>query len=172
MQLTPNPLEANPLVSLDLVPQAVVGASASVGSTKPEAPPATRLPGHPSADTLARMRRYLATYTRKTGTETHPDPEVTEAVMLGLGHHAETLGRPLCPCRFYRDAAAEVKDSAWICPCDDMRRHKYCHCLLFTNAEGLPITEHLPPDHPGRKTYGLVKDPHPELRLHHQAPPP
>ena len=39
---------------------------------------------------------------------------------------------------------------------------KYCHCLLFVNREGLPITEHLPEDHEGRKAYGLVKDPTPE----------
>jgi ferredoxin-thioredoxin reductase catalytic chain len=29
------------------------------------------------------------------------------------------------------------------------------------NSEGLPITEYLPEDHDGRKTYGLVKDPTP-----------
>jgi ferredoxin-thioredoxin reductase catalytic chain len=118
---------------------------------------------------VARLRRYLETYARKTGTSTHPDPEVTEAVLLGLAHHAETLGRPLCPCRFYPDAAAEVKNTPWICPCDAMRKYKYCHCLLFTGEEGLPITEHLPADHEGRKTYGLVKDPHPELGLERRA---
>jgi len=25
-----------------------------------------------------------------------------------------------------------------------MQIYKYCHCLLFVNAEGLPITEYLP----------------------------
>jgi ferredoxin-thioredoxin reductase catalytic chain len=40
--------------------------------------------------------------------------------------------------------------------------YKYCHCLLFLNEEGVPITEYLPEDHEGRQVYGLVKDPHPD----------
>jgi ferredoxin-thioredoxin reductase catalytic chain len=43
-----------------------------------------------------------------------------------------------------------------------MQIYKYCHCLLFVDAQGLPITEYLPEDHDGRKTYGLVKDPTPD----------
>jgi ferredoxin-thioredoxin reductase catalytic chain len=43
-----------------------------------------------------------------------------------------------------------------------MQRFKYCHCLLFVNEEGLPITEYLPADHEGREIYGLIKDPIPE----------
>jgi ferredoxin-thioredoxin reductase catalytic chain len=43
-----------------------------------------------------------------------------------------------------------------------MQMYKYCHCLLFLNEEGVPITEYLPEDHEGRQVYGLVKDPHPE----------
>jgi ferredoxin-thioredoxin reductase catalytic chain len=101
---------------------------------------------------MARLRRYVETYTKKTGTTTHPDRDVTDAVLLGLAHNAETLGRPLCPCRFYPDASAEVKQGKWVCPCDDMRTYKYCHCLLFTNDQGLPITEYLPENHEGRRT--------------------
>lgn len=37
-----------------------------------------------------------------------------------------------------------------------------CHCLLFVNSDGQPITEYLPEDHEGRRSYGLVKDPTPE----------
>ena len=40
-----------------------------------------------------------------------------------------------------------------------MQIFKYCHCLLFVNEEGLPITEYLPEDHEGRDIYGLVPDP-------------
>ena len=34
--------------------------------------------------------------------------------------------------------------------------------MLFVTPEGLPITEHLPEEHEGRKIYGVVKDPHPD----------
>jgi hypothetical protein len=61
------------------------------------------------------------------------------------------------------DGSAEVKQGKWVCPCDDMRTYEYCHCLLFTNEQGLPITEHLPENHEGRRTYGLAKDRRPEL---------
>lgn len=43
-----------------------------------------------------------------------------------------------------------------------MQIYKYCHCLLFVNEEGLPITEYLPEDHEGRQMYGVVKDPTPD----------
>ena len=65
----------------------------------------------------------------------------------------------------------EIKHRTWICACDDMQIYKYCHCLLFLNEEGLPITEYLPEDHEGRKIYGLVKDPTPDKGrvLRHKA---
>jgi ferredoxin-thioredoxin reductase catalytic chain len=43
-----------------------------------------------------------------------------------------------------------------------MQIYKYCHCLLFVNADGQPITEHLPEDHEGRAIHGLVRDPTPD----------
>lgn len=113
-------------------------------------------------ETLQRMRKFVEKYCEKSGTTTHPDKEVTEAVVLGLAHHHDTLGKPLCPCRFYPDKQEEIKHRTWICACDDMQIYKYCHCLLFVNEHGLPITEYLPEDHEGRKTYGLVKDPTPD----------
>jgi ferredoxin-thioredoxin reductase catalytic chain len=115
-----------------------------------------------SEDAIARMRKFVEKYCEKSGTTTHPDHEVTESVILGLAKHYETLGKPLCPRRFYPEKAEEIKHRTWICACDDMQIYKYCHCLLFVNAEGLPITEYLPEDHEGRKTYGLVKDPTPD----------
>jgi ferredoxin-thioredoxin reductase catalytic chain len=59
----------------------------------------------------------------------------------------------------------------WICACDEMQIYKYCHCLLFVNPDGVPITEYLPEDHEGREIYGLVKDPHPDKgrALRHRA---
>ena len=56
-----------------------------------------------------------------------------------------------------------MKRRTWICACDEMQVYKYCHCLLFVNDEGLPITEYLPEDHEGREIYGLVSDPTPSL---------
>jgi ferredoxin-thioredoxin reductase catalytic chain len=85
-----------------------------------------------------------------------------KAVVHGLAQNLDKLGRPLCPCRFYPNAAEEVKHRTWVCPCDDMQVYKYCHCLLFVSSEGEPITEYLPEDHPGRSVYGLVKDPTPD----------
>ncbi len=116
----------------------------------------------PSDKAMGRMEKFVEAYCNKSGTTTHPNPDVTEAVVLGLAHHVDTLGRPLCPCRFYPDKEAEIEHRTWICACDDMQVYKYCHCLLFVTEEGKPITEYLPEDHEGRAIYGLVKDPTPE----------
>lgn len=116
----------------------------------------------PSEKSLKRINNLVKSYTEKSGTCTHPNPEVTEAVELGLAHHIDTLSKPLCPCRFYPNKEEEVKHRTWICPCDDMQVYKYCHCLLFVDKEGNPITEYLPENHEGRAMYGLVKDPTPD----------
>lgn len=115
-----------------------------------------------SEESLQRLRRFVEKYCEKSGTTTHPDKDVTEAVVRGLAHHMDTLGKPLCPCRFYPDKKEEARHRTWICACDDMQIYKYCHCLLFVDAQGRPITEYLPDDHEGRKSYGLVKDPTPD----------
>ncbi|MBS1807996.1 MAG: ferredoxin:thioredoxin reductase [Acidobacteria bacterium] len=124
-----------------------------------------------SQESIQKIENFVAKYCNKTGTTTHPDQAITEAVVLGLARHRDTLGKPLCPCRFYPDKAEEIQHRTWICACDDMQIYKYCHCLLFVTQEGLPITEYLPEDHDGRKTYGLVQDPTPELGrpLRHKA---
>lgn len=116
----------------------------------------------PSEKSMERMKRFVDAYCEKSGTTTHPVPEVTQAVVKGLAHHVDTLGRPLCPCRFYPDKQEEITHRTWICACDDMQIYKYCHCLLFVTEEGLPVTEYLPEDHEGRAIYGLVKDPTPD----------
>ncbi|MFQ5613541.1 MAG: ferredoxin-thioredoxin reductase catalytic domain-containing protein, partial [Anaerolineae bacterium] len=115
----------------------------------------------PSEKNMQRMWNYARKYAAKTGTQLHPDESITEGVVLGLAHHMDTLGRPLCPCNFYPDKEAEAKQRRWMCACNEMKKYKYCHCLLFVNEEGLPITEYLPEDHEGRQAYGLVKDPTP-----------
>ena len=118
----------------------------------------------PSTSTVQRIRSYVENYRRKSGTSPHPDPGVTEAVIIGLASNLEEVGRPLCPCNFYPDKEAEIREHGrrWFCACDEMKKWKYCHCLLFATPEGLPITEYLPEDHEGRKTYGLVTDPTPD----------
>lgn len=116
----------------------------------------------PSEKSQQRVQKLVDSFTEKSGTSTHPEPETTEAVMLGLAQHLDDLGRPLCPCRFYPDKTEEIKHRTWVCPCEDMQIYKYCHCLLFVTEEGLPITEHLPEDHEGRQIYGAVKDPTPD----------
>ena len=92
---------------------------------------------HPSDKSIQKMQKFVASYCEKSGTTTHPDAEVTEAVVKGLAAHVDTLGRPLCPCRFYPDKKAEIQYRTWICACDDMQIYKYCHCLLFVTPEGL-----------------------------------
>ncbi|MBQ7529798.1 ferredoxin:thioredoxin reductase [bacterium] len=106
---------------------------------------------------------YTETYRRKTGTNFSTVPGVKEAVIEGLIHHLETLKKPLCPCNFYPDKNKEIEHRRWLCPCNEMQIYKYCHCLLYVGENNLPITEHLPQDHEGRLSYGLNKDPHPEL---------
>jgi ferredoxin-thioredoxin reductase catalytic chain len=115
-----------------------------------------------SEKSIVKVERLVDKFTEKSGTHTHPDGEVSKAVMLGLGKHLDELGKPLCPCRFYPDKTEEIKNRTWICPCDDMQVYKYCHCMLFVTKEGLPITEYLPENHEGRQIYGEVKDPTPE----------
>jgi ferredoxin-thioredoxin reductase catalytic chain len=117
---------------------------------------------NPSEASLQRIRKFVEKFCEKSGTFTHPDKEITESVELGLANHIDTLGKPLCPCRFYPDKQEEITHRTWICACDDMQIYKYCHCLLFVDQQGLPITEYLPEDHEGRRTYGLVKDPTPD----------
>ena len=125
----------------------------------------------PSEQSLKKMRNFVDKYCEKSGTFTHPDEGIAEEVIQGLARYTDELGRPLCPCRFYPDKDEEIKHRTWICACDDMQIYKYCHCLLFVDKEGLPITEYLPEDHEGRKIHGLVKDPTPDKGrvLRHKA---
>jgi len=116
----------------------------------------------PTEKSIVRVERLVKSYCEKSGTCVHPEPEVTKSVVDGLAAHLDDLGRPLCPCRFYPDKKAEIEHRTWICPCDDMNVYKYCHCLLFVNKEGVPVTEHLPAEHEGRTIYGEVADPTPE----------
>jgi len=116
----------------------------------------------PKPETLEKMRRFAYNYAEKVGLVVNPNKEAAEAVIKGLAAHVDELGKPLCPCNFYPNKEEEIKRRRWICPCDEMQVFKYCHCLLFTTEEGLPVTEYLPEWHEGRQIYGLVKDPAPD----------
>jgi ferredoxin-thioredoxin reductase catalytic chain len=115
-----------------------------------------------SPENVEKMWKYVRKFADKSGTYLHPQPEITEFLVIGLAKHIDELGRPLCPCNFYEDKAAEAKSNTWICACEEMQRYKYCHCLLFVDENGLPITEYLPDGHEGRDVYGVVKDPKPD----------
>ncbi len=116
----------------------------------------------PTEKSRKRIEKLVEVFTKKSGTMTHPDNVVTDAVVEGLAGHLDELGKPLCPCRFYPDKQEEVQHRTWICPCDDMQIYKYCHCLLFVDEQGQPITEYLPQGHDGQQIYGIVSDPTPE----------
>ena len=126
----------------------------------------------PRKESLEKMWKFVRGFAEKSGTTFHPTPAVTEAVVKGLAANVDELGKPLCPCNFYPDPAAEAKQRRWICACDEMQMYKYCHCLLFVRDDGMPITEYLPEDHEGRHCYGLVTDPTPDKgrALRHKAP--
>ena len=125
----------------------------------------------PKQASLDKMWKFVNGFAAKSGTTMHPNRTVTESVVKGLAMHVEELGKPLCPCNFYKDKAAEAKLRRWICACDEMQMYKYCHCLLFVREDGMPITEYLPEGHEGREVYGVITDPTPDKgrALRHKA---
>ena len=88
-----------------------------------------------SSKSFEAMRKFSEKYAKNTGTFFCVDPSVTNAVIEGLAKHKEELGSPLCPCRYYEDKEAEVKDTYWNCPCVPMRERKECHCMLFLTED-------------------------------------
>lgn len=74
-----------------------------------------------------KMWKFARNFAEKSGSYLHPQEEITEFLVIGLAKHIDDYGRPLCPCNFYEDKAEEVKESTWICPCEEMQRWKYCH---------------------------------------------
>ncbi|WP_425411302.1 ferredoxin-thioredoxin reductase catalytic domain-containing protein [Maridesulfovibrio hydrothermalis] len=116
----------------------------------------------PTEKSVMLINNYVKKNCKRTGLNLHPMADVSDAVTTGLAMHMDQLKRPLCPCRFYPDKQEAVQERDWLCPCGDMKNYKYCHCMLFVNAEGMPITEHLPEGHEGRETYGEIADPAPE----------
>jgi ferredoxin-thioredoxin reductase catalytic chain len=81
------------------------------------------------------MTKFSNSYAKKTDTFFSQDPEITYSVIRGLAEHKVELGVPLCPCRFYEDKEASVKDGYWNCPCVPMRESGDCHCMLFLEQD-------------------------------------
>ncbi len=80
-----------------------------------------------SEKSLNKMWKFVNNYVEKSGSFLHPEKDITEFLVIGLAKHVDDLGRPLCPCNYYEDKAEEVKQSTWICPCEEMQKWKYCH---------------------------------------------
>ena len=114
----------------------------------------------PTEKSIQRIEKLVETFTKNSGTNKHPEPEVTQAVVLGLAKHLDTLGKPLCPCRFYPDKTEEIKNRTWICPCDDMQVYKYCHCPQVKTVRP-PTLRVLPP----RMMAGCLQVPQSRVQL-------
>jgi ferredoxin-thioredoxin reductase catalytic chain len=100
-------------------------------STTPE----TRGHNKSSNKSFEAMRKFSETYAKRTDTYFYKDHSITTAVIEGLAKHKDELGAPLCPCRYYEDKEAEVKNTYWNCPCVPMRERKECHCMLFLTPD-------------------------------------
>jgi ferredoxin-thioredoxin reductase catalytic chain len=81
------------------------------------------------------MTAFTNKYLENTCTTLCTDKSVPAVVIKGLAEHKVNLGAPLCPCRFYDDKEAEVKDGYWNCPCVPMRERHECHCMLFLTED-------------------------------------
>ncbi len=80
-----------------------------------------------SPKNVAKMWKFVEHFAEKSGSYLHPRREITEFLVIGLAKHIDEVGRPLCPCNFYEDKAAEAQRSTWICACEEMEKYKYCH---------------------------------------------
>jgi len=84
---------------------------------------------------LKAMTAFTNRYAKVSGTYLCSEPSVAAVVIKGLAEHKETLGAPLCPCRYYEDKEAEAKVGYWNCPCVPMRERHECHCMLFLTED-------------------------------------
>jgi len=80
-----------------------------------------------SPKNIEKMRKFVQNFADKSGSFLHPQPEITEFLVIGLAKNIDELGKPLCPCMFFEDKQEELDKKFWICPCEEMQRWKYCH---------------------------------------------
>lgn len=114
---------------------AVLVGSAQLGRAKTAAMAEGENSMEPSETTIETMRKFSNQYARVTNTHYCTDKSVAAVVVVGLAHHKETLGAPLCPCRHYEDKEKEAKNGYWNCPCVPMRERHECHCMLFLTED-------------------------------------
>ena len=103
------------------------------------------------------MTVFTNKYLKNTSTRLCSDKSVPAVVIKGLAEHKVDLGAPLCPCRFYEDKEAEVKDGYWNCPCVPMRERHECHCMLFLTDDNAFVGEetHISVDEVLEKSQGM-----------------
>jgi len=86
-------------------------------------------------NTFSSMKQFAENYAQTTNTFFCVDQDVTAYVLQGLSTHKDSLGAPLCPCRYYDNKDDEVSLAYWNCPCVPMRERKECHCMLFLTSK-------------------------------------
>ena len=89
------------------------------------------------AAALARVRKFVATYSTKGKYGLYPEPEVVENVVQGLADNLTAHGRMYCPCADVEES--KTKGSEMVCPCkphpEDIARQGYCDCALFASKD-------------------------------------
>jgi len=115
----------------DVAPSDVIAEVDAETEAEAKAKGTSRAELEPEEKSVGIMQKFSNQYARRTGTYFCSDRSVAAVVIVGLAHHKETLGAPLCPCRHYEDKEREVKNGYWNCPCVPMRERHECHCMLF-----------------------------------------
>ena len=86
---------------------------------------------------LARVRKFVETYTTKGKYGLYPEEAVVENVVQGLAENLVAHGRMYCPCADVEDSKS--KGSHMVCPCtphhEDITRQGYCDCALFASRD-------------------------------------
>ena len=86
---------------------------------------------------LARVRKFVGTYSTKGKYGLYPEADVVENVVQGLTDNLVAHGRMYCPCADVEDS--KTKGSHMVCPCtphhEDIARQGYCDCALFASRD-------------------------------------
>jgi len=88
-------------------------------------------------ETIAKVRKFVASYVKKGPFVLYPSQEVTENVIVGLADNLGRHGKMYCPCVDVEDS--KRKGNEMVCPCTphaaDIARQGYCDCALFASRE-------------------------------------
>lgn len=87
--------------------------------------------------TLAKVRKFVASYVAKGPYTLYPAAEVVEKVIVGLADHLDERGKMYCPCAPIEESV--TKGNEMVCPCTphhaDIARQGYCDCALFASND-------------------------------------